>query len=107
MNSLEQTKQEARAQNVTCDDLNLIVDLTDGRQMSVPLMFYPRLWYASSEERQNCEIFGDGCYLHWPDVDEDLTVQGIVEGRRSAESPESIKKWLQARREQGKEPVEK
>jgi hypothetical protein len=86
--------QEARAQNVRIDEGNLIVDLIDGRTVSVPLAWYPRLWYGNQRERANFEIIGDGNYIHWPELDEDLTVLGILAGHRSGESPESLKKWL-------------
>lgn len=75
----------------------LTVDLADGRTLLVPLVWYPRLWYGTREERGRLEVFGEGTYIHWPDLDEDLTVQGLLEGRRSAESPASLKRWLEAR----------
>lgn len=88
---------EARAEQVTVTDESLAVDLTDGRTVIVPLVWYPRLWHGTASERANCEIFGDGAYLHWPDLDEDLTVAGLLAGRRSGESPASLKRWLAAR----------
>ncbi|MBI4531625.1 MAG: DUF2442 domain-containing protein [Candidatus Latescibacteria bacterium] len=97
MNSSNVNKQEPHAQQVSVSEEALIVDLVDGRTVSVPLIWYPRLWYGSSEEREHVEIFGDGRYLHWPDLDEDLTVAGLVEGHRSGESPRSLKKWLESR----------
>jgi hypothetical protein len=89
--------QEARAQSVEVREDSLVVDLVDGRTISVPLAWYPRLWHGSQPERLHFEIIGDGAYIHWPDLDEDLTVSGILAGRRSGESPESLKKWLAAR----------
>ena len=89
--------QEARAEEVAIREDNLIVGLTDGRTISVPLAWYPRLWYGTEEERSHFEIIGDGGYIHWPDLDEDLTVTGILAGRRSGESPESLQKWLATR----------
>ena len=105
MSSSPETRQEPRAKTVSLTKESLTVDLMDGRQVSVPLAWYPRLWYGTTEERENFEIFGDGGYIHWPDVDEDLTVGGIVEGRRSMESAESIKKWLNERKDPGKQVV--
>ena len=102
MSTLETPRQEPRAQSVTVSDEELSLDLVDGRRISVPLVWYPRLWYATPDERLNLEVFGDGSYIHWPDVDEDLTVSGILEGRRSVESPDSIKKWLSTREKQPK-----
>ncbi|MBE7438014.1 MAG: DUF2442 domain-containing protein [Spirochaetales bacterium] len=89
--------REIRASSVSCDEDTLRLDLADGRTIIVPLQWYPRLWHGSHAERANCEIIGDGAYLHWPDLDEDLTVAGIMEGRRSSESLESLKKWLALR----------
>lgn len=86
--------QEAHAQNIKIDEDNLVVDLVDGRTITVPLAWYPRLWYGNKQERAHFEIIGDGAYIHWPDLDEDLTVIGILAGRRSGESPASLKKWL-------------
>jgi hypothetical protein len=89
--------QEPRAQNVEVREESLVVDLVDGRTIAVPLAWYPRLWHGNEQERAHCEIIGDGAYLHWPDLDEDLTVLGLLAGRRSGESPASLKKWLAAR----------
>jgi len=93
--------QQARAQSVTVGDDALTVNLVDGRTIIVPLVWYPRLWHGTSEERSHYETFGDGAYIHWPDLDEDLTVSGLLAGRRSQESPQSLKKWLDERRAQG------
>jgi hypothetical protein len=89
---------DARAQHVSLTDDALTVDLTDGRTIIVPLGWYPRLWHGTAEQRNHFEIFGDGQYIHWPDLDEDLTVVGLLAGRRSGESPESLKKWLQGQK---------
>ena len=97
MSSSAVETQEARAQAVTLSEDALSVDLVDGRTIIVPLVWYPRLWHGTPEERKHFEIVGDGAYLHWPDLDEDLTVAGLIAGRRSGESPQSLKKWLDAR----------
>lgn len=97
MNTLALEIQEARAQEVEVNEDTLIVHLVDGRSISVPLAWYPRLWYGTPKERANFEIIGDGGYIHWPDLDEDLTVTGILAGRHSGEKPESLKKWLAGR----------
>ena len=88
---------EARAQRVQIDEDCLVVDLVDGRTVSVPLVWYPRLWYGSRQERARFELLGEGAYIHWPDLDEDLTIAGILAGRRSGESAESLKRWLTGR----------
>ncbi len=64
---------EARAQSVGLTDEALTVDLIDGRTIIVPLVWFPRLWHGMPRERSHFEIFGDGAYIHWPDLDEDLT----------------------------------
>ena len=97
MASSQKSKSEVRAQEVTVTDEVLTIGLVDGRSVSVPLSWYPRLWYANEEERANFELFGDSTYIHWPDLDEDLTVEGILDGNRSAEGPNSLKKWLEVR----------
>ncbi len=90
--------EEARAQRVSVSEDSLSVDLQDGRTLIVPLIWYPRLWYGSPEERNNLEIIGDGSIIHWPDLDEDLSVMGLVAGRHSGESQASLAKWLEGRR---------
>jgi len=87
----------ARAQAVRVNEEALTVDLVDGRTLTVPLIWFPRLWYGTPEERSNFEIFGDGSFIRWPDLDEDLSVAGLLSGLLSSESPESLKKWLDAR----------
>ena len=90
--------QEARARSVRMTDDALEVDLVDGRTIIVPLAWYPRLWHGTPQERQRFEIFGDGAYLHWPALDEDLAVAGLLTGQRSGESPASLNKWLDSRK---------
>jgi hypothetical protein len=102
MNSSVGELQEARALQLTVSDEALAVDLVDGRTIIVPLAWYPRLWHATPAERNRFEIFGDGAFIHWPDLDEDLAVAGLLAGRRSGESPQSPKNWLDARRPQAK-----
>src|SRR3972149_776928 len=94
MNTLEIEIQEARAQDVRVDENILAVDLTDGRTIITPLAWYPRLMDGTTQERANFEIIGDGRYIHWLDLDEDLSVAGVLAGRRSGESAEALKKWL-------------
>lgn len=88
---------EARAQTASLSDDALTVDLADGRTIVVPLVWYPRLWHGTRKERSRFEIIGDGAYIHWPDLDEDLTVAGLLAGRRSGEAPKSLQKWLDSR----------
>ena len=89
----------ARIVNVIVTDDTLSVDLEDGRTVSVPIGWYPRLAYGTPAERANFQIIGAGYGIHWPDLDEDLGVEGLLLGQRSTESPTSFERWLQ-RREQ-------
>lgn len=85
---------------VQVNDETLVVHLHEGRSISLPLPWYPRLWYGTPDERANFEIIGDGMYIHWPDLDEDLSVAGILAGRRSGESQQLLKRWLASRTDQ-------
>ncbi|MHB0878597.1 MAG: DUF2442 domain-containing protein [Anaerolineae bacterium] len=93
--------QEARAQHVRLQEDSLCIELVDGRTITVPLAWYPRLWYGSPDERERFEVIGDGSYIHWPQLDEDLSVVGVLAGRRSGESPASLKRWLAGRGQAG------
>jgi len=93
------------ARNVIVSDEALTVELSDGRTLSVPLGWYPRLWHATSEERNRWRLIGSGRGIHWPALDEDVSVEGLLLGRSSGESHESLKNWLQARPSAGR-PVD-
>jgi len=97
MNSLVIEAQEARAQDIAVNEDLLVVKLIDGRTIIVPLLWYPRLWYGTAGERDRFEISEDGTLIHWPELDEDLSVEGILAGRRSGEGQKSLKKWLAER----------
>lgn len=87
-----------RVVNVSITDDTLSVDLEDGRTVSVPIGWYPRLAHGTPVDRANVQISGAGFGLHWPDLDEDIGVEGILLGKRSNESPQSFERWLQARK---------
>ena len=97
MNTSVVEEQEPRARQVSVNEEALTVELVDGRTLIVPLGWFPRLWHGTPEERSNFELFGDGAFIHWPDLDEDLNVTGLLSGLRSGESSDSLKKWLDAR----------
>jgi hypothetical protein len=78
-------------------DEKLIVDLIDGRSLSIPLSWYPRLLYASQEERQNWQLLGDGYAIEWIDLDEHIGVEGLLAGRQSGERHHSFECWLTSR----------
>ena len=102
MSSLVIDAHSMRVREVRMDEDSLVVDLMDGRTLIVPLAWYPRLWHGTPEERANFEVFGEGEYIHWPNLDEDLTVAGLVAGLPSGESRRSLKKWLEARAAPGR-----
>ena len=86
-----------RAENVTVKGDTLIVDLSDGRTISVPIEWFPRLVHATQEERNNWRLIGRGHGIHWEYIDEDISVEGLLAGRPSGESQTSFKKWLNKR----------
>lgn len=88
---------EPIAIKVTITEDDLAVNLSDGRRLIVPLAWYPRLLHASSEERQNWQLLGDGYAIEWPDLDEHIGIEGLLAGRSSGESPQSLNRWLAAR----------
>jgi hypothetical protein len=74
-----------RAMAVVCTEDELRVSLTDGRWLSVPIAWFPRLAHASPADRSNFELLGDGEGIHWPSIDEDVSVAGLIAGRPSVE----------------------
>ena len=86
------------AMNVSVTDDTLTVDLSDGRSISVPIAWYPRLAHGSVNERTTWRLIGRGEGIHWPDLDEDISVEALIAGRPSRESQPSFAKWLQSRR---------
>jgi len=92
------TERDAFAQSVHFSEDSLTVRLDDGRALSVPLTWYPRLLHGSEAEREKYELIGDGEGIHWPELDEDLSVEGLLAGRRSAESAASLAKWIEKRK---------
>ncbi len=75
---------DPRAKEVTVTEDELIVALADGRRVAVPLAWFPRLLRATADERRNFEILGEGVGIHWPEIDEDLSVAGLLRGTPSA-----------------------
>jgi len=95
-----------RAVNVTVTEDTLSVDLDDGRTISVPIGWYPRLAHGTQAERAHYEISGAGYGIHWPELDEDIGVEGLLLGKRSAESPASFERWLRRRGSTGQARVD-
>ena len=91
------TERDIFAEAVYFSEDSLTVRLDDGRTLSVPLAWYPRLLNGTKVERENYELIGDGEGIHWPELDEDISVEGLLAGRRSAESATSLAKWIEKR----------
>jgi hypothetical protein len=87
------------AQDVSVTDDALVVELVDGRTVSVPLAWYPRLVHGTAEERAHWRFIGRGEGIHWPDLDEDISVAGLLAGRPSGESQRSLGRWLASRQQ--------
>lgn len=96
MTSLMIEIPSAQRVHTTRDALTL--ELSDGREISVPLAWYPRLKHATATERTHCRLVGGGHGIHWSDLDEDISVEDLLAGRPSAESPKSLAKWLAGRK---------
>ena len=86
------------AVSVSVSNDTISVELSDGRTIAVPLSWYPRLLHANPKERKNWRLIGNGSGIHWEDIDEDISVAGIVSGRPSQESQASFKKWIDKKR---------
>jgi hypothetical protein len=86
------------ATNVVVTDDTLTVDLSDGRTISVPLAWYPRLAHGTPEERAKWRLLGRGEGIHWPQLDDDISVEGLIAGRPSGESQASLARWIEQRR---------
>jgi len=84
-------------ETVTVTEDTLSVNLSDGRTIAVPLAWFPRLVHATQKERNNWRPIAKGQGIHWEDIDEDISVEGLLAGRPSGESQSSFKKWLKRR----------
>ena len=85
------------AQDVRFSDDDFTVDLSDGRTITIPLAWFPRLFHGTPAERANWRWIGRGIGVHWPELDEDIAVEDLVLGRPSGEGQESLRRWLAAR----------
>lgn len=85
--------------DVVVTDESLTVELEDGRTLTVPLGWYPRLSHATPAERGNWRLIGPGTGIHWEDIDEDVSVESLLLGMRSGESQRSLERWLRQRAE--------
>lgn len=83
-------------ESVTVTNNTLTVELSDGRSLSVPLAWFPRLVHATATERKAWRLIGRGHGIHWDKLDEDISIDGLLAGKPSGESQASFKKWLTA-----------
>ena len=90
-------ESEPLATKIAVTAERLLVDLADGRGISIPLAWYPRLLHGSPAERDNWRLLGDGYAVEWPDLDEHIGVAGLLAGRRSGESDASLNRWFATR----------
>jgi hypothetical protein len=91
----------SRVTQVDVSDAALTIELLDGRAVSVPLLWFPRLSHASPAERNHWRLIGRGEGIHWPDLDEDISIANLLAGKPSGESQRSLKHWLELRRTTG------
>lgn len=98
MNSLSIVEREASASKVEVTEDEIVVSLVDGRKVSAPILWYPRLLHGTNDERNHYELMGGGTGIHWPLLDEDLSVSGILKGNPSFESEKSLQNWLEKRK---------
>ncbi|HVW07659.1 MAG TPA: DUF2442 domain-containing protein [Bryobacteraceae bacterium] len=87
----------ASALSVRVTDLDLSVDLADGRTITVPVAWFPRIAMGTQTERENWTLLGRGHGIHWSALDEDVSVESLLTGQRSRESDRSLKKWIKGR----------
>ena|SRR5438876_11793800 len=97
---------EATANGVRVTNDALVVYLADGRTVSVPLQWYPRLAEATAAERRRWELIGPGIGIHWPAVDEDISIEGLLRGLPSGESASSLERWRTSRKRPANRPLQ-
>lgn len=85
---------DTRANNIVITGERLSVESNDGRSISAPLAWYPRLLHGTPEERNNWRLLGNAEGIHWPDLDEDISIENLLLGKPSGESEDSFKKWF-------------
>jgi Protein of unknown function (DUF2442) len=106
MNTSGSELREVLVQSVRVSDEAVFADLADGRTVTVPLAWFPRLAHGTPEERSHWRVTGGGEGIHWPDLDEDVSVESLLAGRRSRETQESLRRWLERRRSSPMPPPE-
>jgi len=97
MNTLVDEPRAVTGENVKVTTNTLLVELSDGRTITAPLAWFPRLLHGTAKERNHWRFIGRGEGIHWPDLDEDISVEGLVLGKPSGESQPSLTRWLEKR----------
>ena len=97
MNTLVDEPRAVTGENVKVTTNTLLVELSDGRTITAPLAWFPRLLHGTAKERNHWRFIGRGEGIHWPDLDEDISVEGLVLGKPSGESQPSFARWLEKR----------
>jgi hypothetical protein len=97
MSSSTSERPTPLATHVEVSEDTILVQLADGRSIAAPLEWYPRLSHATAKERNSWRLIAGGQGIHWPDIDEDVSVANLLAGQPSAESRSSLKKWLAER----------
>ena len=102
MNTLVDEPRVVAGENVKVTTDTLLVELSDGRTITAPLAWFPRLLHGTAKERNHWRFIGRGEGIHWPDLDEDISIEGLVLGKSSGESQQSFARWLAKRGKQAK-----
>ena len=97
MNTLLDESRAVAGENVKVTADTLLVELSDGRTITAPLAWFPRLQHGTAKERSHWRFIGRGEGIHWPDLDEDISIEGLVLGKPSGESQQSFARWLEKR----------
>lgn len=103
MNTLAIEISKSLIESVSFTEDSLIADLSDGRTITLPLAWHPRLTHATVAERENWRLIGRGEGIHWPELDEDVSIENIIIGRPSGETQRSINAWLNQRNKRTEE----
>lgn len=98
MSSFMIDSEIANAVDLTISDATFTVSLDEGSVLSTPISWYPRVLHGTGQERNNYRFIGNGSGIHWPDLDEDISVQSLIPGHHSQESQKSLEKWLKSRK---------
>jgi hypothetical protein len=101
MSTLTTDMEIANAIDVQVTAESLKVNLDDGRTVYIPLGWFPRLFHGTEKERNNWRLIGHGEGIHWDDLDEDISMTGLLAGHRSGETRQSLQRWLESRRKRG------